>query len=516
MRSISMAVRSGLIAALAALGLAIGVVAEQERAATTALQSAAIQAGDADPSTAPGKLRIALALLLITFAALGYLLYVLARTKLNAGETQAHETQAHEARSLLGEAKATIIDTPKIDSTASVLPSIEAGQLMSVGALIRRLVHELNNALGPVQGFAELLNNDERLSEHHRRQAARIGGATAAAIRSIQDFAAALGWTNERGAIVHLGEVVKTAASAAQSALGLRIPVAVLPGGDVQITATESAAGQSILHLCAAMAPLLGEREIRIEIQVDSVVGAASSNIDDGAGTGRRLEIWSDPFDLERSRVQFGALQGSWRYGRVRFSCAGHGWTRDLVGRLFNADLSEEHDPSCQSMTVLGGLMLDLGGVIMIDTCPHRQMLVTLLWPARIASEVAAPLEIDTTEDDLDALIIHEAEPAAESLSRRLGSFGLRVASTTSPEAALDLIAEMGPRCRTILIGETSDTALRSRVSAIRPDALLIFLRSDPDAPVGDQETWHIDPDRENLGRLAARLRRGSPPDAAQ
>jgi hypothetical protein len=313
---------------------------------------------------------------------------------------------------------------------------------------------------------------------------------------------------------VHLGALVRTAVAAARSAIGRPIGVAVHPGRDVQITASEAEAGQAILHLCAAAAPLLGERDVRLEIQVDSIVGAAASSTDDGAA-GQRLEIWSDPFEPERTKVQFGAVQGSWRYGRVQFTCTGHGWPRGLVSRLFDADLFGEHDSTALSMTVLGDLMLELGGVVMIDSCPLRHLLVTLMWPARIRSEVAAPLEIDTAEDDLDALIIHEVEPAAESLSRRLGAFGLRVASTTSPEAGLDLITEMGVRCRAILIGETPDPALRMKVSAIRPDAMVLSLQVQPDGPDADADAWHIDPDRDALGRLAARLQRRSAADAA-
>ena len=132
-----------------------------------------------------------------------------------------------------------------------------------------------------------------------------------------------------------------------------------------------------------------------------------------------------------------------------------------------------------------------------------------MLWPARIDPEVAAPLETDITEDDLDALIIHEAEAAAEELSRRLGGFGLRVASTTSPETGLDLIGEMGARCRAVLLGDTPDVALLEKILSIRPSAVVLTLEAQPDTAPEGQGAWQIDPDREALGRLAARLRRG-------
>ncbi len=503
MQPISMAIRGALIAALAALGLAIGVIAEQERIATVALQ-----AGGVDLSTTPAKLRIALALLFVGIAALGYLLFALSRAR-----TGGKDDHVQTVAAMLEAAAPPVPQSADIRPRASILPSTEAGQLMAAGALMRQLSHELNNTLGPIQGFAELLSNDQQVSEQQRRQAAKIAEATTSTLRTIQDFTTVLGWSNDRTAIAHLGALVKTAASAAQSALGRPIPVTVKSESDVQVTATEAQAGQSILHLCAAVAPLLSERDMRVEITVDSVVGAAATSSDDGGAAGRRLEIWSDPFEPERLKIQFGALQSSWRYGRVQFIGTGHGWAGALASRLFAAEAADEHDQTCLSMAVLGGMMLDLGGVIMIDTCPQRHLAVTLLWPARIASEVAAPLEIDTTEDDLDALIIHEAEAAAEALSRRLGGFGLRVASTTSPEAGLDLIVEMGARCRAVLIGETADDALRMKVMAIRPGATILALQleaagtaSDPDAT--SSEAWQIDPDREALGRLAARLRR--------
>ncbi|HNB26047.1 MAG TPA: hypothetical protein PLR41_03750 [Alphaproteobacteria bacterium] len=499
MPTASMRLRVGLIVALVSLSLAIAFVAQK------------LHAGSADAGAGSGSWYVALVLMLVSLAVLGYLLLALARDK--AGESAAARNEA--AQALLETAAATAPKPVDLRPSYSVLPSPEAGHLVATGALIRRLCHELNNALGPIQGFAELLGNDQRIGEAQRRQVTKIGEATAAAQSAVQDFAAALTWSKDHATAVNLGAMTRAAAAAAQAAIGRPIAVTLPPGRDIQITATEVETGQAILHLCAALTPLIAERDVRLEIAVDSAVGAARSSLGDGAASGQRLQIWSDPFDPEHARVQLGLLQSSWRYGRVQLTCVGHGWSRDLASRLFVADLTEEHHPSCLSMTVLGGLMLDLGGVVMIDTCPLRQLTVTLLWPARIPSEVAAPLETDTTEDDLDALIIHAAEPAAEELSRRLGGFGLRVASTTSPEAGLDLIAEMGARCRAILLGDTPDAALLEKILAIRPSAVVLTLEAEPGTTLEGQEAWQIDPDREALGRLAARLRRGGtlPPE---
>jgi hypothetical protein len=308
---------------------------------------------------------------------------------------------------------------------------------------------------------------------------------------------------------VHLDETVTAAVAVAQSAMGgARLAVDIQPGGNVRITATEAELGQAILHACAAIGPLLAERDMKINIRIDSVVGAASSDVDDGASAGRRLEIWSDPFEPARTKVQFGALQASWRYGRVRLECTGHGWPPELAGRLFNSDLPDE-DVSCLFMTILGRLIVDLGGAIMVDTRPLQHTNLTMLWPTRIPSQVAAPLELDTAEDDLDALIIDPAETAAEALSRRLEEFGLRVASTTSSETGLELLAEMGPRCRAVMIGHAADAALVERVRAIAPDCLVIFSRPGSGL-TEDGEVWPMEPDQDGLERLVARLRRSA------
>lgn len=492
---ISMVARGTLIAALIALGLAIGIVAEQERLATAAL------------GIAPVKLRLALGLLLAAFVAVCGLLFAVARAKPGAAPPPIQEETP-----ILDAAAPEPPPAAEIRPSAALMPSTEAGQLMAAGALTRRLFHELNNALGPIQGFADLLSNDAGVGEPQRRQAAKIADATAAALRTIRSFAAALGWANDRAAVVHLGAVIRAAGAAGQSALGQPIAVSLKSETDVQVTATEAEVGQALLHLCAAIAPLLSERAMQMEVVVDSVVGAAMTSSDNSGGTGPRLEIWSDPFEPERMKVQFGALQSSSRYGRMQFSGIGHGWTGALASSLFAA---EAPDQTSLSMAVLGGLMVDLGGVVMIDTCPQKHLSVTLLWPARISSEVAAPLEIDTTEDDLDALIIHEIEPAAEALSRRLGALGLRVASTTSPETGLDLIAEMGARCRAILIGETSDAGLRMKVAAIRPGAPILMLRAQGTSQATDPDSWQIDPDSQALDLLAARLRRAKSRGAA-
>lgn len=488
----SIAIRAALIGGLIALGLAIAFLAQQERTASLAIENGAWT----DLSSVPGKLRIALAVLLISMIAVGYVIFAVARR--GAAEVD----RAAEAPDATPAPTAGQLPDPNV---IGPLLSAEAGQMISAGGLMRRFCHELNNTLNPVQGYADLLINDERLSDLHRRHVAKIAQSAAIALRDIQCFASALNWSGRRGAPVHLDETVAAAATVAQSAIGARLAVDIQPGGNIQVTATEAELGQAILHACAAIAPLLAERDMKIDIRIDSIVGAASSDVDDGATGGRRLEIWSDPFEPARTKLQFGALQASWRYGRVRFECAGHGWPPELAGRLFNSDLPDE-DVSCLFMTILGRLIVDLGGAIMVDTRPLQHTNLTMLWPTRITSQVAAPLELDAAGDDLDALIIDPAEAAAEALSRRLEGHGLRVASTTSSETALELLAEMGPRCRAVMIGQAVDAALAKRIRAIAPGCLMMFARpgSEPDE---NGEVWPMEPDQDGLERLVARLR---------
>ncbi len=496
MGNISTAMRVVLIGALIALGLSIAFIAQQERTASLAIQSGAL----ADLTSIPGKLRIALVLLVIAIIGLGCLIFAIAR---RGGAGQDSPTGAPAT------APAPTLDQLPDSNATGPLLSTEAGQMISTGGLMRRFCHEINNTLNPVQGYADLLVNDERLSDLHRRHVAKIAQSAAIALRDLHRFAAALNWSGRRGPPVHLDETVTAAAAVAQSAIGGRLAVDIQPGGKVQVTATEAELGQAILHACAAIGPLLAEREMKIDIKIDSIVGAASSSVDEGPSAGRRLEIWSDPFEPGRTKVQFGALQASWRYGRVRFECAGHGWPPELAGRLFNSDLPDE-DVSCLFMTILGRLIVDLGGAIMVDTRPLQHANLTMLWPTRIPSQVAAPLELDAAEDDLDALIIDPAEAAAEALSRRLENFGLRVASTTSSETALELLAEMGPRCRAVMIGQATDAALRERVRAIAPDRPVIFTRPGAGDPDEAAQVWPMEPDQAGLERLVARLRRSS------
>jgi hypothetical protein len=496
MSKISTTMRALLIGTLIAMGLSIAFVAQQERTASLAIQAGAW----ADLASVPGKLRIALALLLISMIALGYLIFAVARRG-DAGRDPPFEPSDAMPPSTIDELQEA--------HAAAPLLSTEAGQMIATGGLMRRFCHELNNTLNPVQGYADLLVNDERLSDLHRRHVAKIAQSASIALRDIQRFAAALNWSGRRGTPVHLDETVAAAAAVLQSAIGGRLGVDVQPGGNVQVTATEAELGQAILHACAAIGPLLAERDMKIDIRIDSIVGTASANVDEGASIGRRLEIWSDPFEPTRTKVQFGALQASWRYGRVRFEGAGHGWPPELAGRLFNSDLPDE-DVSCLFMTILGRLVVDLGGAIMVDTCPLQHTYLTMLWPTRIPSQVAAPLELDAAEDDLDALIIDPAEVAAEALSRRLEGFGLRVASTTSSETALELLAEMGSRCRAVMIGQAADETLAGRVRDIAPDCLVIFSRSGSGRPDADGKVWPIAPDQEGLERLVAHLRRNA------
>lgn len=493
MSPIPFALRACLIGALVVLALAAGFVALQERATSLALQS-----GDLSGlSAAPTGLRIALALLVLVIAALGYLIFVVVR-RADGGATAPRADEGAES--------ATPAPADQLQETADSGPllSTEAGSMIAIGGLVRRFSHELANTLNPVQGYADLLIEDQRLSDLHRRHVGRIAQATATALRDLQSIGAALNWSTLRATPAQLDKTVAAAVAVAQSAIGARVRVAIMPGGDVLLTASEAEIGQAILHACASVGALLAERDVQIDIKVDALVGQTAPGMGDRPGAGRHLEIWSDPFEPARTKVQYGALQPSWRYGRVRFECNGHGWAPEPAGRLFTAELPDD-DVGGLFMTILGRLILNLGGAVMVDTQPLHHAHITMFWPARITSQIAAPLEIEAPEEDLDALIIDADEAASEALSRRLTGFGLRVASTTSAETAIELLGEMGPRCRAILIGRSVDAALADQVRQAARDCEVM-----PLGPTADAASWPIDPDQETLERLAARLRAGA------
>ena len=482
-RAARLAIRAGAIVALIAIGLAIALIAWQERLASSAIETIP------DPATILGissNLRIAILLLLIGAASVILIVVLIARVIPAASAHSAEETINSDAADEAAITAPANADLP--------MPLARMGHLMSVGNLIRGFCHELTNELGPVQGYAELLCDDARLSEPHRRQVIRIRDATRTALADIRGFAAAIGWSADPAHITRLGEMATEAARSAQATIASRIELELPAGSEVEVIATEAEVGQAILHLCAAAIPLLGKQEARIRILVDSIVGAGTTADEDVTVAGHRLEVWSDPIDPERTKVQFGALRPSWRYGRVRLEFEGRGWTRDLVGRMFDLAPSDEAAAELGAMALLGALMIETGGAITVDTCPHKQTTATLLWPARIAPEVGAPLELDADEDELDALVIHTSEATAEELSRRLTAFGLRVASTTSTDTAVELVAEMGPRCRAIVLAEPGDGTVAGRLQDGAAGRRIIQFETVPEP--------------EELERLAAELRR--------
>jgi signal transduction histidine kinase len=479
----SPAIRIAAIVALIGIGLAIALMAWHERMTQAGADMAHVATG--------GYLRIAIVLLLVSAAAIILVAVLVARALPLAGERPAAiEQPAAERAAERAEGELT-------PGAGFPVPLARIGHLMSIGGLIRGFCHELNNELGPVQGYAELLCGDTRLSELHRRQIARIRDATKVALADIRGFGSALGWSSDPTNITRLGEMAAEAARSAQAAIATKIELDLPAGADVEVTATEAEVGQAILHLCAAAIPLLGRQEAQIRIQVDSVVGATSTATEDIAISGHRLEIWSDPVDPERTKVQFGALRPSWRYGRVRLDFQGHGWQRELVGRMFDLAQSDEVAAEVAAMALLGTLMIETGGVITVDTSPNKQTTVTLLWPARISPEIGAPLELDTHEDELDALVVHASEVTAEELSRRLTALGLRVASTSSADAAMELVAEMGARCHAVVVAQASDgeIARRLREGGVRPRVY----------------QFEALPESGELERLAADLRRPEP-----
>lgn len=470
----STTIRIAAIVAILAIGIAIALIAWQD-------QVMGHLAGRS-------HLRIAIGLLLVSAAAMLLVAALLARALLPAGE----RPTAMEQPAADGSGERTAGDPTLTTGADLPVPLARIGHLMSIGSLLRGFCHELNNELGPVQGYAELLCGDTRLSELHRRQIARIRDATKNALADIRGFGSALNWSGDPADITRLGAMAADAARSAQAAITTKIELDLPAGADVDVTATEAEVGQAILHLCAAAIPLLGSQDASIRIRVDSIVGATTTTEDLGIG-GHRLEIWSDPVDPERTKVQFGTLRPSWRYGRIRLDFRGHGWPPDVAGKMFDLAHAAEA-PEVGAMALLGTLMIETGGVIMLDTCPNKQTAVSLLWPARISPQIAAPLELDTREDELDALVIHASEVTAEELSRRLTALGLRVASTSSADAAMELVVEMGTRCRAVVLAQPNDGEIARRLSEGETRTRIYRFETVPEAA--------------ELEQLAAELRR--------
>ena len=207
---------------------------------------------------------MAIILLLVSAAAIILVAVLVARALPPAGERPASIEQPAADR---GAARTDGELTP---GAGFPVPLARIGHLMSIGGLIRGFCHELNNELGPVQGYAELLCGDARLSELHRRQIARIRDATKMALADIRGFGSALGWSSDPTNITRLGEMAAEAARSAQAAIATKIELDLPAGADVEVTATEAEVGQAILHLCAAAIPLLGRQDAQIRIQVDS------------------------------------------------------------------------------------------------------------------------------------------------------------------------------------------------------------------------------------------------------
>ncbi len=272
-KAASTAIRIAAIVALIGVGLAIALLAWHERM---------LPHSDA---AVGGYLRIAVVLLLVSAAAMILIAVLIARALPPAGERPTAIEQPSADRS----GQRVEGDLSLTASSMLPVPLARMGHLMSIGGLIRGFCHELNNELGPVQGYAELLCGDTRLSELHRRQIARIRDATKSALADIRGFGSALGWSDDPTNITRLGEMAAEAARSAQAALTTRIELDLPAGAEIEVTATEAEVGQAILHLCAAAIPLLGKQDTHIRVRVDSVVGATSTATDDLAISGHRL-----------------------------------------------------------------------------------------------------------------------------------------------------------------------------------------------------------------------------------
>lgn len=386
---------------------------------------------------------------------------------------------------------------------------LRAARLTAIGSLVRSLIHEINNQLAPVQGYAELLAENHELSAKDRRFAESIRRAASTALEELNDFGTGIrNWdSRERQPLAGAVEVaLKTARAALPPTVALDISVEP----DIMVAAPTADMVQAVLHLLIVAREISDAKDVHLELTGDTVSAESQNEFGSVMQDDARFMLWSDPHRPDRVQAQFGQLRPYLRYARLMLRCPGRGLKHNAVSAALNpleaAAMPEGAAPF--SLTILVAVAVEHSGAIVIDSQPNATTSISILLPLEIAAETAADVVDDSEMEPADVMVIHRSEVFGEQLAAKINATGLKAASSTSAELAFALLQEAPSHCQAVLIEAAmlGDDEAANWSRSLGPHCRMITL-GDPKAQTSVRaEVWPAEPGAELLIRLTEEL----------
>ncbi|HTK57074.1 MAG TPA: PAS domain S-box protein [Gemmatimonadales bacterium] len=296
----------------------------------------------------------------------------------------------------------------------------QSQKMEAVGTLAGGVAHDFNNILGGILGYAELAlaGTDDPAVRND------LGEVIGAAVRGRELVSAILRFSRRQETVrkpVDLAQVV---------AESLRLLRPTLPS----TIAVEQSLGEAPLRVLADATA------------VQQVVMNLATNAAHAMPSTGRLEISLEPFYARDSFVRAHPEMREGQYVMLRVRDTGSGMTPEVRVRAMEPFFTTKPPGSGSGLglAMVHGIMREHEGLVELDSIVGEGTTVRCLFPAI----EAAPQAVAEEEDDLprghgERVLFLDDEPSLSRLgARRLEALGYEVTALTSPEQALQRLAD--------------------------------------------------------------------------
>ncbi len=296
----------------------------------------------------------------------------------------------------------------------------QSQKMEAVGTLAGGVAHDFTNILGGILGYAELAlaGTDDPAVRND------LGEVIGAAVRGRELVSAILRFSRRQETVrkpVDLAQVV---------AESLRLLRPTLPS----TIAVEQSLGDTPLRVLADATA------------VQQVVMNLATNAAHAMPAIGRLEITLEPFYARDSFVRAHPEMHEGQYVMLRVRDTGTGMPPEVRSRAMEPFFTTKPPGSGSGLglAMVHGIMREHEGLVELDSVVGEGTTVRCLFP----SIEAAPQAVADEDDDLprghgERVLFLDAEPSLSRLgARRLESLGYEVSALTSPEQALQRLAE--------------------------------------------------------------------------
>lgn len=362
---------------------------------------------------------------------------------------------------------------------------VHAHKMEAIATLAGGIAHDFNNILGAILGNADLLlyrlpsgqGGQERAPlgppvttaeiTEHLQAIRRAGGRAKELVAQILAFSRQS--TNHRRDLL-IAPVVKESCRLLRASLPTTIDLKVaVPDGIGMIHANPGQIQQVVMQLCTNAAQSLENNAGIIEISL--------REIETGAAEQLRYH------DLAPGR-----------YIVLTIRDTGRGMAPEMLERIFDPFFTtrEVGQGSGMGLAVLHGIVVAHDGVIDVASTPGKGTVFTLFFP-RVpdAEDADADPQADMPHGSETILFVDDEDDIVTMRTRMLSHLGYRVLAATSPEQALEMLADKGERIDLLITDQTmprmTGVQLAGKVASLRPGLPVILCSGYSEAVTAEE-----------------------------